>query len=94
MSLRYGDFDWAVIAVASVLLVFFFPAAHGSFAAVHGPATALRAMRYCALLWEGLALLLPVFAGYAGLRYAARRPCRNEVFFLPDVLSRLSTRRC
>ncbi len=46
----------AIILFASVLLVFFAPAAAGPFSAVHGPATALRANRAAHVFYFNLAL--------------------------------------
>jgi hypothetical protein len=40
----------ALLAIMAVAALFFFPAAHGSYSATHGPITALRAYRLRAFL--------------------------------------------
>jgi len=40
----------ALLAVMAVAALFFFPAAHGSYSATHGPITALRSFRLRAFL--------------------------------------------
>ncbi|HEX6803912.1 MAG TPA: hypothetical protein VF133_09565 [Terriglobales bacterium] len=43
--MRHFGHEFAIIAIVCVLGIFLFPAAVGSYSAVHGPVTALQAMR-------------------------------------------------
>lgn len=54
MDLRYAG-SIALLALMAVAALFFFPLAHGSFSATHGPITALRASRFRAVLMFAMA---------------------------------------
>ena len=45
MNPRHFGYEFAIIAIICVIGIFLFPAPTGSYSAVHGPVTALRAMR-------------------------------------------------
>ncbi len=66
MTLGRIGYEAAVLAVLCVLTIFFFPAMQGPYPAVHGPVTALRAVR--------LASRLKVAIVEAGLKLS--RNCR------------------
>lgn len=56
--------------VLCVLLLFFFPLAHGNFQSTHGPVTALRAKRSLALLFFSMMLAaLQVLARSIPIRF-------------------------
>jgi len=50
MTLDRFGYGFAVVAVVCVLSVFFFPAIQGPYSVVHGPVTALMAVRAAARL--------------------------------------------
>ena len=56
MTLGRVGCRFTVLAVLCVLTIFFFPATHGPYSAVHGPATALQAARAAAYLLIGMAI--------------------------------------
>ncbi len=66
MTLGRIGYEAAVLAVLCVLTIFFFPAMQGPYPVVHGPVTALRAVR--------LASRLKVAIVEAGLKLS--RNCR------------------
>ena len=69
-------------AIVCVLLLFFFPLAHGSFQATHGPTTAFRARRAC------LAVLLLICAALKTLSSLVPASLRDVVLAAscaPDV---------
>ncbi len=47
---------WALLALLCVVSMFFFPAPTGSFQSVHGPTTALRALRMALLVIVAMAM--------------------------------------
>jgi hypothetical protein len=91
MRHRLG-YEIAVLAALCILAIFLFPAVSGPYPIVHGPATALRAMRAWLLWLVGLA---PVLLGLAN-------PLRTRQGFYPvfsalkqiDPLHQSSTLRC
>lgn len=42
---RQFSYEFAIVAILSIIIIFFFPAVFGSYSAVHGPVTALRSAR-------------------------------------------------
>lgn len=99
MKCSRGAFDWAILATTCVLLVFLFPVPHGSFTAMNGPVTALRAMRESRLLHGAIALAASVFVSYS-IQTAINAAitidvlCRAEACSGRDLLKRSSTLRC
>ncbi len=96
MKFGRGAFDWAIIAVTCVLLVFLFPVPHGSFTAMNGPVTALRAMRESWLLRSAIALAASILFSYSTQTVAI---VVDELWCIElcsgrDLLKRFSTLRC
>jgi hypothetical protein len=58
MMLRHLGYELALVAIVCTLAIFLFPAVSGPYPIVHGPATALRAMRAWLLLLIALTLAL------------------------------------
>lgn len=56
MSWRHFGFEFVLLVVICVAALFFFPVAHGSYSAVHGPVTALRSIKYRLRIWMILAM--------------------------------------
>jgi hypothetical protein len=46
--------ELAVLAVLSVVTIFLFPAIHGPYSAVYGPATSLQSQRVAHRLWNSI----------------------------------------
>jgi hypothetical protein len=70
-------------AVVCVLLLFFFPLAHGNFQSTHGPTTALRSKRsFLVLVYSLTSAALRVFAMLipASLLEACRQFTRNDKY--------------
>lgn len=76
---RHWARDVAIFALVGLLSVFFVPAGHGPYSAVHGPMTALRCVRNKLQLVLAMELaslrriargLLPSFAGFLQVRPA------------------------
>jgi len=55
---RYLGYELALVAILCTLAIFLFPAVSGPYPTVHGPVTALRAMRAWVLLLIALTLAL------------------------------------
>jgi hypothetical protein len=91
---RYSEFTLLLILCTSAL--FFFPVAHGSYSAVHGPATALRSIHSRLRMWFILALAAwsPLF-GRLSIT-GSRLLCRPhvELGLFSSGLERISVLRC
>lgn len=48
---RHFGFEFLLLVVICIGALFFFPVAHGSYSAVHGPVTALRSLKYRLQIW-------------------------------------------
>lgn len=66
MMVRHFGYELALLVILCILGIFLFPAASGPYAAVHGPVTALRAVRAAARLRWAMALAA---LGMAGLGF-------------------------
>lgn len=62
---RHFGHELAIVAIVCVLGIFLFPAAAGSYSAVHGPVTALQAMRRSIRLRWAIAVAAFSFFGIA-----------------------------
>jgi len=62
---RHFGHELAIVAIVCVLGIFLFPAAAGSYSAVHGPVTALQAMRRSIRLRWAMAVAAFSFFGIA-----------------------------
>lgn len=62
---RQFAFEFSILVILSTAALFFFPAVHGSYTAVHGPVTALRWIKSRVHVW--LTLMLAAF-GVAEVR--------------------------
>jgi hypothetical protein len=51
---------WAILAAVCTAAMFFFPAPQGSFTAIHGPMTALRAWQFAVTTFAGIAFAAAV----------------------------------
>jgi hypothetical protein len=72
MTPRQFGYELAVIAIICVIGIFLFPASVGPYPAVHGPVTALRAVRSVIKLRYAMimaALCLFQYAVHAAFRY-------------------------
>jgi hypothetical protein len=65
MLRRHLGYELALVAVICTLAIFLFPSASGPYPIVHGPVTALRAMRARVLLLISLAVTLLGLANVA-----------------------------
>lgn len=69
---RQLNCDFAIVAILCTIALFLFPAIHGSYSAVHGPVTALRATKSRVQNWIFSVLaVLQVLATQLNLRAAA-----------------------
>lgn len=69
MIRRLGN-ELAVLAIVGTVAIFLFPAVAGPYSIVHGPVTALRAMRAWLLLLIALTLTLASSLQQLATRYA------------------------
>jgi len=86
-------YELALVAMLCTLAIFLFPAVAGPYPTVHGPATALRAMRAWLLLLIALTLTLVGLARLAATRLAlslAFGPILERI----DTLQQSSILRC
>jgi hypothetical protein len=93
MMRRHLGYEFAVLAIVGTLAIFFFPAVTGPYPIVHGPATALRAMRAWLLLMLALTLSFAIFLKLLMSRLAMlaiSRPTLNQL----DLLQQSSILRC
>lgn len=74
---RHFGHELAIVAIVCVLSIFLFPAAAGSYSAVHGPVTALRAMRSSIRLRWAIAVAAFSFFGIAA--QFCRRALRGTI---------------
>jgi hypothetical protein len=68
MTRCHLGYELAVVAMLCTLAIFFFPAVNGPYPTVHGPATALRAMRAWLLLLIALTLAMIGLARHVATR--------------------------
>jgi len=93
MLRRHLGYELALVAVICTLAIFLFPSASGPYCIVHGPVTALRAMRARVLLLISLAVTLLGLASVALLRLGAAIES-FLAFDQIDPLRQSSTLRC
>jgi len=87
-----------ILSVVCVLALFFFPLAHGSFQATHGPTTTFRAKwAFLVLLFAIVAAALRVLAALVSLvaivfgdSVRIQEPC----FYSPNSLAQSAILRC
>jgi hypothetical protein len=93
MMHRHLGYELALVAIVGTLAIFLFPAVAGPYPIVHGPVTALRAMRAWFLLLVALTLTFATF-----LRLLATRIAAIALFISPvsrlDPLQQSSILRC
>ncbi len=92
---RHATTSIALLGLLCVTGLFLFPAAWGSFTATHGPATALRAKRFCALLFLAMGWLAERVANRVGLSlgvFGAAVPL--ESVLSSDSFLRICALRC
>jgi hypothetical protein len=95
MLRRHLGYELALTAIVCTLAIFLFPSVSGPYPIVHGPVTALRAMRAWLVLLIGMTL---TFLGLAKL-IVARRTARARFllacgFKRIDPLQQSSILRC
>jgi hypothetical protein len=93
MMHRHLGYELALVAIVCTLAVFLFPAVSGPYPIVHGPATALRALRAWLLLLIALTLALIGLGRLLATRFGL------AVSFIPvpsriDPLQQSSVLRC
>ena len=93
MIRRHLGYELAVLAIVGTLAIFFFPAVTGPYPIVHGPVTALRAMRAWLLLLVALTLSLAVSLKLSVTRFAALAAFCRTLNHL-DLLQQCSILRC
>ncbi|HXZ40163.1 MAG TPA: hypothetical protein VEG68_05440 [Terriglobales bacterium] len=93
MMLRRLGYELALVAIVCTLAIFLFPAVSGPYPIVHGPVTALRAMRAWLLLL--IALTLPLFglARLSTIQLGVAALC-IPIFNRIDPLQQSSVLRC
>jgi hypothetical protein len=64
ISFRHFSYEFALVAILCTVALFLFPAAHGSFSAVHGPVTTLRSIKVKLRIWVALALAAAYLVGF------------------------------
>jgi hypothetical protein len=86
-------YELALLAVVCTLAIFLFPGASGPYPIVHGPVTALRAMRAWLVLLIGLTLTLVGLAKFLARRLGVIFPFVSELSRI-DPLLQSSILRC
>jgi len=93
---RNLGYELTILAVICTVAIFLFPAARGSYSAVHGPVTALLSFRVRLKLWLGMALAALHLLGRVRLDdFAELRAARQKVL-LPEAVpsEQISVFRC
>jgi hypothetical protein len=93
MTHRHLAYELAVVAMLCTLAIFFFPAVNGPYPTVHGPATALRAMRAWLLLLVALTLAMIGLARHIATRLGLALVFRTTLERI-DPLQQSSILRC
>jgi hypothetical protein len=92
MMRRYLGTELAVLAIVCTLGIFFFPTLSGPYPSVHGPVTALRAMRAWLLLLIALTLASISLASLVATRLAVAAAVSHPL--QSDASQRSSVLRC
>jgi hypothetical protein len=90
---HYLGYELALLAVVCTLAIFLFPGGSGPYPIVHGPVTALRAMRAWLVLLIGLTLTLVGLAKFLARRLGAIFPFVSALSRI-DPLQQSSILRC
>jgi hypothetical protein len=53
---RHFEFEFVLLLILCTASLFFFPVAHGSYSAIHGPVTALQSIKTKLQLWVIMAI--------------------------------------
>jgi hypothetical protein len=91
--MRHLGYELALVAMLCTLAIFLFPAVSGPYPIVHGPVTALRAMRAWLLLLISLTLALVGLARRVATRLG-QAVTFNPVLQWIDPLHQSSILRC
>ena len=93
MMHRHLGYELALVAIVCTLAIFLFPAVSGPYPIVHGPATALRAMRAWLLLLIALTLALAGLGRILAARLGVVVPFA-ALFNRINLLEQFSVLRC
>jgi hypothetical protein len=89
---RHLGYEFIIFAIVCTVALFVFPAATGSYCAVHGPVTALLSLRAKLKLWIGMAFCAQQLAARtAPLKVAAEHAVRHMNLLAQSVPPEQST---
>jgi hypothetical protein len=76
---RHVGYELTIFAIVCAVAIFVFPAASGSYSAVHGPVTALLSLRAKLKLWMGMAAAALQLARILPAGFAVRQTARQMI---------------
>ncbi len=88
---RHLGYEFTIFAIFCTVAIFVFPAASGSYSAVHGPVTALLSLRAKFKLWLGMAVAALQLARIMPTSFAARDTARQMIPLAQSVPPEPST---
>lgn len=88
---RHLGYEFIIFAIVCTVVIFVFPAASGSYSAVHGPVTALLSLRAKLKLWLGMAVGALQLARIMPTSFAARNTARQMIPLAQSVPPEQST---
>lgn len=87
---RHFGFEFVLLLILCAASLFFFPVAHGSYPAVHGPVTVLQSIKTRLQMWVAMAIAAGSPALKQLLAVSSRRRFRGHtigpVFSSPDEI--------
>jgi hypothetical protein len=93
---RQFSYEFILVAIVCTVALFLFPAAHGSYAAVHGPVTTLRSIKTKIRIWILMAVAAARLGGWllSGYGSALHILRQTVLLFLSSPFDRASVLRC
>jgi hypothetical protein len=88
---RHLGYEFIIFAIVCTVAIFAFPAATGSYSAVHGPVTALLSLRARLKLWLGMAVAALQWARVIPISFSAQRTARQMILLSQSVPPEQST---
>ena len=76
---RHLGYEFTIFAICCTVAIFVFPAATGSYSAVHGPVTALLSLRARLKLWLGMTVAALQLARVMPGRFAVQHTARQMI---------------
>lgn len=84
---RNLGYEFAILVVICTVAIFLFPAARGSYSAVHGPVTALLTLRVKLRLWLSIVLAALRVASYIRRNCSADWLAVRQQVILPQAVT-------